>query len=202
MKCDAGDARHGRNTGRRDARHPPAMNRAAANAEGAPQLRGAAGHADGALRNLRQIVGAVAHGPQTVQSHCTALQVHFWTARSAGMRHHQGMERPILSLSDHRVVVGQRLSLALDAAGLEQVQAADIMGVSKQSMTEYVKGRGYPPQYGCYKLHKMTGITYDWLFLGDWSALPARLAAKLAPDLSTSLAGSAAPVRLEAETDA
>ncbi|MBX9594073.1 MAG: helix-turn-helix domain-containing protein [Roseomonas sp.] len=111
------------------------------------------------------------------------------------------MDRPILSISDHRAQVGNRLDAALRAIPLDQVQAAEIMGVSKQSVTDWIKGRGYPPTYGCYRLHKMTGITYDWLFLGDWGALPARLAEKLQPDLSALLAPATATERQEAGTD-
>jgi plasmid maintenance system antidote protein VapI len=112
------------------------------------------------------------------------------------------MDRPILPLSEHRKDVGRRLEAALDAIDMTHTEAARIMGRSKQSISEWVGGRGYPTQYGCYRLHKMTGITYDWLFLGDWSALPARLASKLAPDLSGLSAAYQEAASQADETDA
>jgi hypothetical protein len=66
---------------------------------------------------------------------------------------------------------------------MEHVEAAHIMGVSKQSVSDWIAGRGYPNQYGAYRLHRMTGITCDWLFLGDWGGLPARLADRLMPQI-------------------
>jgi transcriptional regulator with XRE-family HTH domain len=126
------------------------------------------------------------------------MQATLLTAFGGAIPHCSAMERPILSTTDHRAQVGHRLDLALKAAAVDQVTCGEIMGVSKQSITDYIKGRVYPTQYGCYRLHKATGITYDWLFLGDWGALPARLADKLRPDIASFLADAAGLANQEA----
>lgn len=112
------------------------------------------------------------------------------------------MDRPILPVSDHKRDVGRRLQQALKAAKVRNIDAAEIMGTSKQSVSDYIAGRAYPPQYGCYCLHKIHGITLDWLFLGDWSGLPERLASKLKPDLRDIPVDAMAPDHLGHESDA
>lgn len=203
MQRDAGDARDDRHAGGRYAGSFPPVNGVAAHIDCAPQLGATAGRLDGpdGTRDDKRIGLGMAHAA-IVQSHCTHLQAHFRTAYTGAVLYPSGMERLILPASDHRAQVGVRLRDALDAIGMQNVEAARIMGVSKQSITEWLAGRGYPNQYGCYRLHRMTGITMDWLFLGDWSALPARLADKLRPFLEGERAASSAAASQAVRTDA
>lgn len=105
------------------------------------------------------------------------------------------MEIAILSESDHRRQVGARLRRMLDALDLTYTQAGEIMGTSKQTLNGWMKGEGYPNWYGIYRLNKAYRVTYDYLFLGDWSQLPAALADKVRPELLAALADQPEPDR-------
>jgi transcriptional regulator with XRE-family HTH domain len=181
----------------------PTLNGAATQPDGATQFRAAAGRSNGFGRSSSKVVvGCLLAHPPIVQLHCTVQQAHSVTLYADAVLYSSRMDRPVLPASEHRVQVGLRLRDALKAANMQNVEAARVMGVSKQSISEWIAGRGYPPQYGCYLLHKMTGITYDWLFLGDWSALPARLADKLKPEIGPGSGASREEASQEHETNA
>lgn len=91
---------------------------------------------------------------------------------------------PLLAQSDHRAAVGNRLRRLIKAIGMKYTEAADIMRVSKQTLNGWMKGDGYPDQYGVYCLCRVHKVNYDYLFLGDWTQLPSWLADKLKPDFS------------------
>jgi transcriptional regulator with XRE-family HTH domain len=57
------------------------------------------------------------------------------------------------------------------------------MGYSKQTLNGWLNGEGYPHNHAVYKLCRTYRVTFDYLFLGDWSQLPAGLALKLEPEL-------------------
>lgn len=78
--------------------------------------------------------------------------------------------------------VGARLRRTLDALGLSYVEAAELMGKSKQTLNGWMAGEGYPDCYSVYRLSRAAKVTFDWLFLGDWSELPSSLKEKVAPE--------------------
>lgn len=134
---------------------------------------------------------------EKVRFNRTSMQGYFRPQYGKNVPHHGGaMETPILSVSDHKKIVGHRLRRALDALGVSQVAAAELMGGTKQSVNDWLAGRHYPAAYAVYRLHKLKGITYDWLFLGDWSQLPAWLADKLRPSFADMSAAQPEPDRL------
>jgi transcriptional regulator with XRE-family HTH domain len=95
------------------------------------------------------------------------------------------MEMALLTVSDHQAEVGRRLRQAIAAAGLKQVQAAEVMGVTKNHLGNWLRGESPIRAYELYRLCRVTGITADWVLLGDPSGLPQRLARALfAPALS------------------
>lgn len=124
------------------------------------------------------------------------------TAYGRAVSHPRGMEIHILPVKEHQRAAGARLRQALDAAGISQTTAAEIMAATKQSVNDYLAGRSYPSVYGMYRLTRATGITFDWVFLADWSALPARLLEKLQPRLAAAPMAELALDRQEVETDA
>jgi DNA-binding XRE family transcriptional regulator len=99
----------------------------------------------------------------------------------------------MLSQSDHMRAVGARLRRLAAALGLTLTELAQAMGYSKQTLNGWLNGEGYPHNHAVYKLCRTYGVTYDYLFLGDWSQLPAGLALKLEPGLGRSPGGAAGP---------
>ena len=99
----------------------------------------------------------------------------------------------MLSQSDHMRAVGARLRRLAAALGLTLTELAAAMGYSKQTLNGWLNGDGYPHDYAVYSLCRTYGVTYDYLFLGDWSQLPAGLAVKLEPGLEQPLVGPREP---------
>jgi transcriptional regulator with XRE-family HTH domain len=89
---------------------------------------------------------------------------------------------PMLTASDHQKSVGARLRRLANALGLRPVDLAREMGCSKQTVNSYFNGEVYPNDYGIYRLCRLHRINYDYLYLGDWSQLPAVVAQKLEPE--------------------
>lgn len=110
------------------------------------------------------------------------------------------MERSILAQSDHQKVVGSRLRRVIGMLGMSYVEAADLMATSKQTLNGWMKGENYPNWYGVYRLHRAKGVTYDFLFLGDWSGLPQKLAAQMDAELRAEMDAALIRDRAGAET--
>ena len=89
------------------------------------------------------------------------------------------MEQLILTETDHRIACGFRLRQIIDALGISYVQAADEMGVKKNHLGNWMRGTAYPRHYELYKFCRIRGVTTDWVFLGDPSGLPERVAQPL-----------------------
>ena len=84
--------------------------------------------------------------------------------------------------------IAKRLAALMDAMKLKQVEFANLVGVSQPAMNNYLKALRRPEVDVAISIASKTGVTLDWLYLGDRSGLPARMLADL-PDLS------AAPAR-------
>lgn len=101
------------------------------------------------------------------------------------------MEMALLTATDHQAAVGERLRAAIDACGLRYIQAAEIMGVTKNHLGNWMRGDSPVRVYELYRLCRVTGVTADWVLLGDPSGLPQRLAARLIqPEPSREPAGA------------
>lgn len=89
------------------------------------------------------------------------------------------MEQAVLSKADHTKAVGVRLRQLIDALGLSYVDAANDMGVTKNHLGNWMRGAAYPLHYSLYRFCRIRGVNTDWVYLGDPSGLPHRVAAAL-----------------------
>jgi transcriptional regulator with XRE-family HTH domain len=90
------------------------------------------------------------------------------------------METVILPRSDHVREVGRRLRLLIEAIGITQAEAARDMGVPPNHLGNWIRGdRSYPLEYSIYRFCRIRGVDTNWLYLGDPSSLPERVARRL-----------------------
>lgn len=69
------------------------------------------------------------------------------------------------------------------STGRNQSAFAELVGITQPAMSNYMKGLRRPQLDEAIKIAARTGVTLDWIYLGDRSGLPARLLESL-PDLS------------------
>lgn len=86
--------------------------------------------------------------------------------------------------------IAMRLDALMKALGKKQVEFAALIGVSQPALNNYLKGLRRPDIDVAIGIQTRTGATLDWIYLGDRSGLPVRLASEL-PDLSAPAAGKA-----------
>ena len=89
------------------------------------------------------------------------------------------MEMAFLSTTDHQAEAGRRLRAAIDALGIKYVEAAALMGISKNMLNNWMAGSAPVRAYELYRLCRATGVTADWVLLNDPSGLPQRIAQRL-----------------------
>lgn len=82
------------------------------------------------------------------------------------------------SLSD----IGKRIHALMAALDHNQTSFALLVGISQPALNNYLKGIRRPDIDVAIQMQLRTGITLDWLYLGDRSGLPSRLLSIL-PDL-------------------
>ena len=109
------------------------------------------------------------------------------------------MEIAILPLAEHKLACGNRLRLLIDMLKLSYVEAASLMGVSKNVLRNWMAGENYPQPYALYRLCRSRGVNFDYVFLGDWSSLPHSLGQALDARLQPSTAGLSAPAPKDGE---
>ena len=86
------------------------------------------------------------------------------------------MDVLILPESEHRKAVGVRLRRLIAANDLKLVQAAEVMGVTKNHLGNWLRGTAYPQHYALYRFCRAAGVNTDYVMLGDPSGLPKRIA--------------------------
>ncbi|CAH1671889.1 helix-turn-helix transcriptional regulator [Chelatococcus asaccharovorans] len=59
---------------------------------------------------------------------------------------------------------------------MAQVQFAQMVGLTQQSWNNYERGRRRIDLDQAFRLCAVTGVTLDWIYFGDRSGLPLRLA--------------------------
>lgn len=69
------------------------------------------------------------------------------------------------------------------ALDMKQVEFANLIGISQPALNNYLKALRRPDVDVAIAIQMKTGVTLDWIYLGDRSGLPARLLGVL-PDLS------------------
>ncbi len=94
----------------------------------------------------------------------------------------------LLTQSDHQRQVGARLRRLIELLDMQQIEAAALMGVSKQTLNNWLRGDSYPAIFPLYRLCRARGVDFNFIMLADWSALPARLARTLDAELSAAMA--------------
>jgi transcriptional regulator with XRE-family HTH domain len=99
-----------------------------------------------------------------------------------------GMDIPILSQSDFQSDAGLRLRQLIAKLGMTQVEAARIMGISKNVLRNWLAGDHPIAPYPLYRLCKAKNIDFNYVFLGDWSHLPYGLAKEFEREIATKLA--------------
>lgn len=77
-----------------------------------------------------------------------------------------------------------RMQALMQAMDRNQAGFAQLIGVSQPALNNYLKGIRRPDLDVAIAIQTKTGVTLDWLYLGDRSGLNERLLEKL-PDLSS-----------------
>jgi transcriptional regulator with XRE-family HTH domain len=86
--------------------------------------------------------------------------------------------------------IAMRLDALMKALNLKQVEFAGLVGISQPALNNYLKALRRPDLDVAIAIQSRTGVTLDWIYLGDRSGLPIRLASVL-PDLSAPAAEKA-----------
>lgn len=76
----------------------------------------------------------------------------------------------------HKQQVGERLRIAREALGLGQKELADLYGLDKTKLSHWERGKHYPPPAFIARLWERHRIPADWIYLGEVSGVPHRLA--------------------------
>lgn len=69
------------------------------------------------------------------------------------------------------------------ALKLNQTGFANLVGISQPALNNYIKALRRPDLDVAILIQAKTGVTLDWIYLGNRSGLPARLL-EILPDLS------------------
>ncbi len=81
--------------------------------------------------------------------------------------------------------IARRVEALMTSLGHNQTSFALLVGISQPALNNYLKGIRRPDIDVAIQMQLRTGVTLDWLYLGDRSGLPSRLL-ELLPDLSPS----------------
>ncbi|MCB9943477.1 MAG: helix-turn-helix transcriptional regulator [Geminicoccaceae bacterium] len=81
--------------------------------------------------------------------------------------------------ADLVLVVGERLAATRRALELTQEQLAEQVGVSRGALGNWEQGTRLPDPATMLRLRQRYGVTLDWIYGGDPSGLPQRLASKI-----------------------
>jgi DNA-binding XRE family transcriptional regulator len=79
--------------------------------------------------------------------------------------------------------IARRLVVLRDALGHNQSSFAKLVEITQPAMNNYESGLRRPSLEVAIKIRVKTGVTLDWVYLGQREGLPARLLSLL-PDLS------------------
>ncbi|NVN44825.1 helix-turn-helix transcriptional regulator [Asaia siamensis] len=108
------------------------------------------------------------------------------------------MHIDILNLTDYQAACGYRLRRVIELLDLTFTDAAKIMGISKGVLNHWMAGNNPIQPYALYRLSRSRGITFDYIFLGNWSGLPHLLAAQIEKEMLSGQVASSEEVRSDA----
>ena len=77
--------------------------------------------------------------------------------------------------------IAARLQATRAALDLNQRKLCELSGIAPNTYNQWEKGRGRPDLDGAIALCDALGLTLDWIYRGDPSGLPQRIALKLPP---------------------
>lgn len=80
--------------------------------------------------------------------------------------------------------IAMRLGALMEALNLNQTGFANLVGISQPALNNYIKALRRPDLDVAIMIQSKTGVTLDWIYLGNRQGLPARLLEVL-PDLSS-----------------
>ncbi|MBB3996900.1 helix-turn-helix transcriptional regulator [Aureimonas pseudogalii] len=75
--------------------------------------------------------------------------------------------------------IGQRLIQTRAALGMSQADFARFLDFSTAALSNYETGLRRPNLDQAFVIVRRTGVTLDWIYFGDRSGLPLRLAEKI-----------------------
>src|SRR5258706_3691859 len=78
--------------------------------------------------------------------------------------------------------IGRRLARAREALGLSQVDFCRAAGIAANTYNQYEKGVSRPELDKGLAICRAHGLTLDYIYRGDVSGLPIRIAGKLVSD--------------------
>lgn len=81
--------------------------------------------------------------------------------------------------ADLRAAVAARLAAGREALGLTQAELAAQLGVARSALGNWETGRTLPDVAAMASLAERHSLSLDWLYRGDPSSLPLRLAERL-----------------------
>jgi transcriptional regulator with XRE-family HTH domain len=81
--------------------------------------------------------------------------------------------------------IGKRIVMLREALGRNQVSFAQLVDISQPALANYEKGYRRPDLDKAVQIVNKTGVTLDWLYLGERAGLPQRLLALIAEFDST-----------------
>lgn len=105
------------------------------------------------------------------------------------------MQHVCMDASVHKVQVGDRLRVAIEALGVTQIEVARSIGISGSRLHNWIRGVHYPDPLEIVKLAQRWNITADWLLRGEIAGTVSPLADALWKSVSASEEGpkAAAP---------
>lgn len=99
-----------------------------------------------------------------------------------------GMDVFFLPQTEYQRDSGARLRQIIDALGIIQVAAAQIMGTSKHVLRNWLAGDNPIHPWNLYRLCRAKGVDFNFVALGDWSRLPLELAKAMEDAVQAKLA--------------
>lgn len=78
------------------------------------------------------------------------------------------------------IAIGERITMIREALGMIPADFARLVDLTTQSLSNYETGYRRPNLDQAFKIARKTGATLDYIYFGDESGLPQRIAVKLA----------------------
>lgn len=76
--------------------------------------------------------------------------------------------------------IADRLRIGRKVLGLKSSELCELTGIARNTYSQWENGKGRPPLDMARVLRRQFGFTLDWLYEGDPSGLPMKLAQAIA----------------------